>query len=81
MSSGYLRDGESLPVFSENSPHAESGALPVKTDFLPGTEFEVGVWTWASFVRTQECWQSSRRLLGALSRDCGLLQGRHVKPG
>ena len=73
---GTFRDGESLSMFSENSPRDESGALPVKTDFLPGTEVEVGVWTWASFVTAQECWQSSQRLAGALSWDCGLLQGR-----
>ena len=75
---GTFRDGESLSMFSENSPHDENGALPVKTDFLPGAEVEVGVWTWASFVTAQESWQSSRRLAGALSWDCGLLQGRHM---
>ena len=45
-------------MFSENSPHDENGALPVKTDFLPGAEVEVGVWTWASFVTAQESWNA-----------------------
>ena len=65
-------------MFSENSAHDESRALPVKTDFLPGAEAEVGVWAWASSVTVQECWRSSRRLAGALSWDCGLPQGRHM---